>query len=173
MTVIPELVYPGVRKLILYSVYRFWRRFGGDVDELKSEAMELFMEAIGDWTEGSGYPVKAFVRRRVWWGLMDSLEKRCQERRLFKPVPDFHWDLHPSREFEQFDLDSFMDVLSFDARTVAAIALQPPRAVTQLCKKQGSYSPPSMRQAMRSYLMNKGWSKARIDAAFAEVKEAL
>jgi len=169
--VIPCLAYWGVQGIIRSLARKFVNRFGGVWEEVLSDATSVYMESAADWDETrTTCNFETFVRHRVWWGLLDILKLRIREHKRLLPLDD----VHAAKELsEPFDLVNYLEALSADGKHLAMMVLETPAVVTKLMKRRGSYSPSSMRLALKEHLTSLGWSSARIFRAFKEVRESL
>ena len=147
--------YETVRRLIRRVVQSFHSRHGGDRQELESQAGELFLYAYRTHRLRKGRFTKrlAYV---IYNGLLDRHRKAAKER-LNVEGGDLNDRPGPSR----FSLRRFLNELSDDARTVAALVLE------------GVTEPVRDTWDVLWYLIGMGWTARRAARGINEVKGAL
>lgn len=166
-----------VRDLIFYQVHKFIRSYGGDFDDLFGDAQELFVIGHNQYLSGAtatGMPLKfdyaTTIRFEVWYGLFDKMRVNLTHKRIVPCVPLEDYDIPVSQC--EFDTEEFIDGLSKDARTVADLVLNPPEDIFDVILEKGG-TPRNYRSTIRAHLKANGWSSARVDAAFDEIKTVL
>lgn len=164
------------KEILERDVALHYRRYGGDLEELRSEANMQFVEAYvryepsrGDFLTWCSFRVKKelyerFVRRPT----------QKANRKLHQQNHDM--DLH-AEEDRDFWLMEFLDSLSPDAVVVAKLFLEGVpldirlHAMERAGKK--NYTSRTLLCATREYLHDLGWSKRHANHVFDEIRSAL
>lgn len=151
-----ETAYREHRGTVDRTIATFRRRFGGDPDELLSEAIQHFIKAVQTWDPEKG-KLKARITYCVFNGLLDSLRSR-------RNIPlhyslDFLKDM-PSQP--RFDPERFCWELSEDEAFVVRAAL-----------RTGARNRVHKRHNLINNLMDLGWRQQRVLDVLAQVKENL
>ena len=161
--------YSDVERMIGMLVDRCQSRFGGDRDELLSEANIAFMRAYKMFD-----PKKArfttYLYHKVWGTLRRHCNTRISRQKRIGGVVQINEDLTPTAR--EFNLHEFSKLLTEDAMFVAQIALETPNDLKQvlLTKK---LKRPSWIRTLRRHLLDMGWTMGRIKESFAEIKSIL
>lgn len=150
--------------LVIGTACKFYRDFGGDLLEITADARYLFVTACQTYEEAA--PLGYWIRRRVWWGLIDE---RRQKLRRGK-----HEQSSGSLP-EQWYKDDFdhgrWNVLSEDAKEVVETALQPPPDV--LCLRPERSCKDVSRHMIERFYLDCGWTRKRVRKAFKEVEQLI
>lgn len=168
--------YDDVKRLIYQTVHRFYKRYGGDLQELQAQANLIFLESYE-----SHDPEKAqfstWLVFTLWKRLQGNLRRDLRHRELAPTVALGNITM-PDRT--HFDLDQFMDELSEDARTVASLVLDLPMDIrlsleTRKQRKGWDRQTPceNIKGALVEFLWDLGWTTQRIGESFREIGLAL
>lgn len=156
-------------------VSRFVGCYGGDYEDLRSEADLAFMKAW-DTHDYSIRSFEAWLKLKVWRSLQENMRVRLARHNR---LPRVHLDLD-ARAAEvspaPFNLGEFLEQhadLDADAKLVVGLVVNPPIPVRLATRERGEESVVNIRAAVKEYLRDDGWSKARIDASFTAVMETL
>lgn len=153
-----------VERLLYGLPQKFHRSFGGDPDELLSEAQWKFLEACQTWEEGRGTRFSTWVHTCVWRHLIDVTRRnaarhsRHEERNVDVPTPR-----------------STLNDLSDQAWDVLLVLLDMPQWAVEVRRKRrrGTRSIDSLRRRVRDALVERGWTAGEIDHTFNEIAEVL
>lgn len=149
--------YEDVRLLIYSTIHRFIRSYGGDFEDLLSDANEFYMLAYRTWDRNKG-PFPSWVRFQVWTELLERVRRNTSKNNR---LPRLYADITTMEHKRRFSLEDFTFDLSADAAEVVKwITLNPPKGPSKLC-------------IVRKHLNQQGWSGERIDEVFEEITEAL
>ena len=164
-------VYEDVRKLLYKVVHHFQSRFGGDFDELMSQANLHYQKAFVSYDPAMGRFSKR-VAYNVWYGLLDTARVRMRrdnnasvsscEQEVLNEVPEGI----PGR------VEGIVREVSEDARIIIQTVLGwQDRSVWHgiVRRKQAR----NVRKALVEFLIDLGWSGDRIMQCMCEIKEAL
>jgi hypothetical protein len=169
------VTFEDVERLIYQAVHDFRRRYGGDVEDLKSQAYLLFMKAYERYDRRKG-SFSTWCYEVVYLGLLQDLRRQLHRRsrvRVVNADVDRLARKRPARQ-ASFDLRDFLDGLSDDARLVVKTVTGTSREYRSYLQMRGDeLSTFFMRNALRDLLKDHGWDGARIRTAFTEVADAL
>lgn len=167
--------YERVKDLIYHQVLKFYRRYGGDWNELVGQANLAFVEGHHQYTRGyhaSGrrldHSYATEIRRCVWFDMFDMMRARisCRAR-----AATCYLEHEPEDTLGQ-DVFTLVDDLSDDGRYVASLVISPPSTIEIVAMEKGG-TPRNFRSTVREHLEKEGWGATRIRKAFDEIKEAL
>lgn len=153
--------YLDSQSLIHRIVKTHVRRHGGDAEEAESESLVLFVNAYHEYDVSRGVPWETWLRMQIGRKLLTS---RGKEVRREKILPRVEYDLEEREEQTGFDLDLFCEPLSKDAELVV-------RLVFKLYTPK--LDPKQIKRLLEEQSQKLGWSKARTNRAFTEVKKQL
>lgn len=168
--------YCEVENLIKWTVTKFMQTKGGDFDDLMEKANYYFVEAYKRYDGRT--KLSYYIRYRVWYGLLDEHCIAARKARVSKIV-----ELEPNRDERRslegiserlscFNLMSFLEELSEDARLCAKLVLDTPTGLAKCIREYGG-RPKHYRSVIREYLVELGWPTTRVTKAFKEVGELL
>ena len=160
--------YQSVRPLLYQLCRRFHARHGGEWDELVSEANECFTVAWHSYQPAKG-KLTTWVHWKVWHGLLEGHRSRAKQhsRRI-----DLDMARLPSRK--RFDLHELVQEVSDDAAAVIELTVGTPMELLLECRcLQRKPKASSVRAALVDFLLDTGWSAARILETFREIREVL
>ncbi len=173
--------YPRVERLIQKICRKFHWRYGGDWDEIMSEANWAYVRAVKQWNPERS-KLGTWVQTKVQFHLLQLREDRCKRLAREKTIlnnpcwvePSMTRTLHDEGNKterhelipapESFDIRAFLRLLSYDARCVVRQALSP-----KLSLIQSQYR----RDHLAQLLVDLGWAIERIINTFQEIQEAL
>lgn len=172
--------YELVSNLIFDQVHKFFRRFGGDFDELVGEANLAFVTGHRQYIDGvrpNGeqitHPFAVEIRRWVWFELFDAMRSRLRRENNAKMLSMESMELDvPAKNSTKFKVKEWVAGLGEDAQYAVELVLYPPEEVETTAEARGG-TPRNYRSTVRAYLTAEGWKPARINKAFDEIKEAL
>ncbi len=153
-----EETYSEVAKLVHQTAYRFWRRYGGDIHEIISEAHEHYLAAYT--THSPRFSFSAWVAFRVFKCLLET--RRLQARRAARMGSKVELEtVAVSKQPANFNLDEFCSALSCDAQEVVSIITKD--TPTELASTKIT------KGKLTNYLRDRGWSFKRINKAFEQI----
>ena len=173
-----EECYEAVRDLINYTVYRFWRRHGGHLPDLRADADTAWLKGDTACREGRNNAKKyrAEIRNWVWFELFDEYRTKTQHRRQEKTVIENDEYIEQKQETTyNFNMVDYLDELHPDARIVVQLIFgvdQHGRDIAAVAAAKGD-SPRNYRSTLRAHLAGQGWDSARINGAFDAVVAGL
>lgn len=153
-------------------------------EELFAEASgRLFMRAAETYRVGRGAEFGTWLWHVVRNGLGDHVRRADPVREAVHGVPP---GADPDKALERvagadcpvpgarLRWREWLAGLGAEARAVAGLALNAPEELAAALGVTGGESPHRLRRALRRYLQERrGWGRARVDAAWAEVAAAL
>jgi hypothetical protein len=151
--------YAGLRDFIYHTCHKFQSKYGGDFEELVSEANEYYMDARRSYD-----PKKAklitWVGFRIYKGLLET-RRRWAYRNNRVAMGQL---AHDPVQQERFRLDRLIKEVSQDAQKVLRIVLGNDPPIRKAIP---------FRSALVEFLRGLGWAGERIIETFLEIKEAL
>ena len=159
--------YKDVEKLIYSTVWQVVRRYGGHFDDLLSEANQVFLEAYESFDGSSSFT--NWLRFNVWWRLVDVQRSTHRERSRYVPVEDV--DI-AERTRSDWRMQDMIEELTEDAALVVKLVVETPAELEQVYRAKGGEAR-NLRSSIRQYLIEMGWTAARIAESFVEVRRAL
>lgn len=157
-----EQAYEKLKGLIYRLVHNFHRQFGGDFDEMVSEANWIFLKAVRDYDPNRGAQLITYVYTKVYWGLRDTLKKRDGYLGGDHHFRKKHLTMDRLSISDRTSIGERLNRLSEEAAAVVNIALF----------IRGS-SPTAKRRHLIEILREYGWAAEEILDCFNEIKEAL
>lgn len=160
--------YRDMRRLLYYLCHRFKLKYGGDFEELLSEAHEHYVTAYATFD-----PKKGEFQKRisffVWARLLETKRKQAVQVRRYphEQNPDL---CQVGERRRHFNPRRFANELSQDAGEVVRLALFPPLDILVSASEK---RPKKTAKVIMEYLKDIGWSLERIRESFAEIREAL
>ena len=167
-----ETSFADVEKLIQKLVTRFREAYGIPSDEAWSAAGLGYCQAFHTFDRAKGFAFSTWVQWKVEMRLTDLMRDRAAEavRARLTAANDLDGLAKLSPEFDVFALYSR---LSKDGVKAASLALSPPLPLKLMVRSARAKGDAAVRQAVVRYLRERGWSIARIEVAFANVRRAL
>ena len=148
----------------------FWRRYGGDWEELQQEACYHYARARNEYDPARSADVEQFVLCTVWGGLLDTKIVQARRARLL-PRTKLPSAL-PARRTDQLTL--LRRELGEDAAEVLALLQDPPAEMRRTVhQRDPRWGPAAVRAGLVDYLKSRGWCALRIAECFGEIEEAL
>lgn len=177
--------YEEVKRLIYHTVWSVVRQYGGDFDELMSEANVAFLDAYESFDGSSSF--SSWLRLNVWGKCVDAVRNRLDEQRRYKRVKDdtrsgipvqFTADSDglaegiPDRSCSGWKIGGMFEELTEDAALVVKLTLETPAELEAVVRAKGG-QPRNLRSSIRNYLAEMGWTACRIAESFNEVRRVL
>lgn len=166
-----EVTYQETQKLIQSVVHSLHREFGGDLEEMLSEANVFWMTAYNTFD-----PKLACFS--TW--LTIQLRRRFQSERRAKAIRharlkqvDYPLQLVKDESMPSFDMEEFCAVLSDDAKSIIRLVFDPPPDIHWEMVVRGRNTPTGFRTILKEFLRLKGWTLIRILCAYQEIRKAL
>ncbi len=159
--------YIDLEGMIYAAVYRFTRRYRVEFDEALAIANLAFCQSF------EGYDRKrASFRTRVYqkiWSTLLEWHRTMMRRHILGKVVDVDLERIHTPDDNIWDL---VEELSSDAQSVARAVLDSPREIVHDILVNGD-SPRAVRNALRDFFEDCGWSTSRLAAASEELSKAL
>lgn len=162
-----EETYLEVKPVILAAVRDIYKRFGGNFDDILSDANTAFLEAYESW-EPEKSSFTSWLRLRIFSTTVNNLRHSCRDHARYEHVDDSQL----TRPTGSFDPKSLLEELTEDARIVVQLTLETPAELEAVVRAKGG-QPRNLRSSLRSYLAEMGWTACRIAESFNEVRRVL
>ena len=160
--------YEECRKLIYSTVWSVIRQYGGDFDDLMSEANVAFLDAYESFDGSSAFT--SWVYSTVWYRCVDFVGSRLENQRRFQSVEDD--TTIPDRRRSSWRINDMLEELGEDARLVVKLTIETPAELARIADVKGGQAR-NLRSSLRQYLADMGWTAVRIAESFCEVQRAL
>ena len=168
--------YDDVERLILSTCHRFQRRFGGDFDDLASEANFAFLRAYETFDESKGFEFSTYLVTVIWNRLTDLSYYEDRRKGIRGMSIDCENEegnrysgLIEDKSVAKFAREEFYEHLSADAQMVARLTLDSPKEIADIAMAKGNEDR-NWRSTIRNYLYDLGWSAGRIAESFNEIR---
>lgn len=159
--------YDECKTLIYSTVWKVVRTYGGDFDELMSEANAAFLDAYRTFDGSSAFT--SWLRQRVWYSCVSFVRDRLDERSRYEPAEDVQI---ADRNRSSWSIQQMAEDLGEDALLVVKLVVETPTDLERVYQAKGA-QPRNLRSSIRQYLAEAGWTAARIAESFNEVRRAL
>ena len=163
--------YIDMKGFISGTAYRFWIIYGGDLDDLKSQANLIFINAVDDFDSSKGTKLSTWIVYKIQKRLLDYM------RNGYLPTHtsiDELFDEIESKPNENFSVMELLDELEQDAHIVLQLFLDTPREVILNIFEDKNFrldhTGGKVRNRLRNRLRQMGWTIKRIRKAFEEIK---
>jgi DNA-directed RNA polymerase specialized sigma subunit len=187
--------YKDMRGLVSETAFKFWKVYGGDLDDLKGQANLIFIHAVDDYDSSKGAKLSTWVAYRIKKRLLDYMRSiyepthqsldalkseygvdnthfLCEDFRFIDGDLDFA--ISKLRPNENFSVMELLDEMERDAHIVLQLFLSTPKEVIESILNDKNFRLDHTRGHMRNRLHNRlrqmGWTIRRIREAFAEIK---
>ncbi len=161
--------YKEMELLVYDTVHKFRRRYGGDFEELNSEANLIFMKACSTYNPEKGQfsTWLVFLLRN---GLIDNLKKRIKDSQhvTYGDIDEHRQDGSHQNHF----LINLKDQLKEESKDVLSLILDMPKDLEAMTLLRGGH-PSNLRSSLRDYLLEYGWTVNQIKNSFLDIKKAL
>jgi RNA polymerase sigma factor (sigma-70 family) len=188
-----EETYNECLDLIRSVVWKVIRQYGGDFDELMSEANAAFLDAYRTFDGSSAFT--SWLHTRVWYSCVSFVRDRLEEQSRYKwreaeratvdgisikSIGDASLadeSIHngvenvPDRR-STWRVSDLLEELGEDARMVVSLTLETPTELARIAEQKGG-QPRNLRSSLRQHLAEMGWTAVRIAESFSEVRRAL
>ncbi len=158
------LTYEHMEERLTYLLLRFRQRYGGDLEELRSEAYVHLVRAWQSYREGIGSRTY-WLCQQVWRGLQNTQRKQAR-RSACVCMQSLPRD-HPQQQ--RFCMQSLLSEVSDDARAILSLTIGP--HLDRLIHRKASTD--NQRRALVKFLLQTGWTAKQIASTFQEIREAL
>ncbi len=162
--------YVDVEQLIWHTVHRFYKRHGGDLEELFSRANVIYMDALEKHNLKRA-KFTTYLVRKILWGLTKQKQEESIHAEAVSIVKGDALKAVPALRMLKFDVDKFVKELSVDAATVARLTLETPgELLAMMGMKKGLMR---ARSKVIDYFCGLGWDIERVADSFQEIGEVL
>ena len=174
-------IYGDYEKLVYHTVHGFVRKYGGDTEEMISEANLIFLNAVDKFDHERGTKFSTYLVRSIHNRLYNVRKAELAHARRYNSE---NGDLPMAATIPARPDSGFYGLhdLTEDAKTVLGLIIDTPAeilaAVSPLPELSGGRLPYKAkinrwRTALRGYLLWRDWAAERIDESFGEIEGAL
>lgn len=166
-----ERTYKKVELLVYKTAALYWRRHGGDLDELTAEGNLAFCQAVRTYDPARG-KFSTWLVEKIHHHYLRLYEKSKTTIKTVGLAFDPSRPGHKSTK--RVDWEDYLSKLSGDAREYVAACIDSPPAVIRALHRKGLPTPCRVRKVVRKYLrLCRGWGKKRVHKAFHEARAKL
>lgn len=159
--------YVEVERMIGMLVDMFRRQYGGDRDEILSDANLAFVRAYHLY-DANIAKFSTYLWHKVWLSLKRERAFRIKKGSKTVNVENF---AKTTTIQKAFNFSDFMKHLTKDACIVTQMALETPNDLKQIVLFKNNS--PNWRETIRKHLLSIGWTIERVRESFAEIKAIL
>jgi len=163
-----EETYLEVKPVILAACRDICNRFGGNFDDVLSDANSAFLEAYESWEPGQS-SFTSWLRHRIFSTAVNNLRHQCREQGRREHVEES--DI-PDYNRSTWNVRQVLEELTEDAALVVKLTLETPAELEAIAQAKGG-QPRNLRSSLRQYLAEMGWTAYRIAESFNEVRRVL
>lgn len=171
--------YQDMQKLIYANAWDFWRIHGGDIDDLISQSMLIFIEAC-DTHNSDRAQLSTWISFKIKKGLLSYLRKR---NKLHVQIDVRFFDMFSFEKNNKayrvdnryFSVTELIDEMGQDAHLILQLFFEIPKDVMVQIRNSHSnvcHVQAALRNRLYNRLRQLGWTKKRIKKAFDEIKNA-
>jgi hypothetical protein len=174
------VTYYDLEDMINKIVWRFYKIYGGEFDDWKSEAHLIFMKAYNSHNNSQSNFI-TWLYIRLYAGLKDYY-KNFISKSLPSAICRDGFDIlsvQSSVMHPFFTMIDLMDELKYDAKTLVELIIDMPEDLRQedlkICESKyyrGNYAK-HMKIWLKNYLRKVGWTHRRITETFIEIGEVI
>lgn len=150
--------------LVIGTAYKFFRRYGGDLEEIKADAMSHFVDAAISYEE-SNSPQRYWIRSKVWLCLLEDRERRARRHKHETAARRRDDGYRPRSNAD------WQDELGPDAREVVDAVINPPPDVQ--CMLADDRRKLKSKEVLARFFRQCGWRNKRIRKAFLGIEKAI
>jgi hypothetical protein len=165
-----EADYSAFKDLIYYLANKFFRSYGGEFDEIESEANYAFVLACQSHDPNRG-SLSTWAHSCIWGRLRSARYLKIRESQR---LVDYKDEIHsPEQGAVSYFMMDLRNIVSENAREVVDLVLDMPEDVAQMSIERGR-GPSTVRRSLYKYLTKQvGWSERQVRGTFDEIREAL
>lgn len=170
--------YEVVQRLIYKQVHIHQKTYGGDIDELISEANAVYMKAVASYRESQA-KFSTWLVNMVRFNLYDKFVRRRLQAHKRHPqisIEDVENPQSLSTKESDFKMVDFLDGLSVDARACVRIIFSHSMDIqfNLACQnRRGIVTKTQIKLAISELLTDYGWTQTEIHNTFTEIQNAL
>jgi len=163
--------YYDTENLINKIVWKFYQKYGGDIEEWKAIANLSFVSTYKKYNKSkASFPT--WLYHCIWYSLLEELQiQNKQIPQNILSIEDNHTIkkiIIEDKKNHSFSALEFLDGLHEDAKTIIKLIWNPTDKLKKAKIKPGPH-PCHMRKTLFDYLQTIGWSKSQIKKAFEEI----
>jgi hypothetical protein len=160
--------YSEHENLIWEVVWRFWRKFGGDIEEIRANANLFFVEAYNMY-DGTA-SLSTWLHRKIYHQLRRQIWYKYNRIVPMESIEDYEPNL-PYHAHNPLHWAYTLEGVSEDVRTIMGMVFHP-GGLTDEDLREG-FRAVKTRMDIKRHLKDVGWTARRINESIAEIKELL
>lgn len=171
--------YEDMQNLVYKTAWNFYRKYGGDIEDLIGQANLIFIHAVDHYDENKGTEFTTWLVNDINYWL--RIYMRDERRQIYLPLSsvldneDINFDIPVQDDFSVLEL---LDEIEKDAHTIIQLFLDTPKdAIEEYMYrakgKKGRHFEGFMKRRLKNRLRQMGWTITRIKEAFNEIKEVI
>lgn len=158
--------------LIVDAAWKFWRTYGGDIDDLIAQSNLIFIDAFDTYDSSKGAKLTTWVTLKVKYGLLSYMRGGNVYGTTHVSIDDDFADTYPESN-KNFSVMEMLDDLEQDARIVLQLFLETPREILSSIlnnSKRVDSTQAAIRNRLQNRLRQMEWTTCRIKTAFEQIK---
>lgn len=158
----PQAVFPEVERLLQHLARQATVNWPSLFQDALSEAHWSFMRACGQFDSRRGARLSTWIAFRVSMDLRRWRMRLAQEASILTSIPEDYDP--PAKEKSSFPFD-LIENLSEDAQEILSLILETPGELAE------EMTGKDLLQAIRRYLMRRGWNAWRFERHRKEIRQ--
>ena len=159
--------YNDVESLIFKLCHKYSKQYGGSIDDLYSEACELFTEAYYRFDNSKGVQFSTYIYRTIWLGL----RTHSKHKNEFATLEDVEAYFIESNQ-TSIDFAELKKTLPRDARKLLMICTETPAVLMKEIRLHG-YTDRAWKKTILQFVEQLGWTSDRAYTAYLDIRKAM
>lgn len=158
-----------VEPMLKWASHNFIKKYGGDYDDMFSEAQWFFLKAANTYDPNKGTKFSTWVWNNVRSGFTDFLRKRSRRPQVALVADPV------SPHSEPFPLWELLEGISDGAKEIVSLFYNPPSDVSFDVNERtkGKLEHEKWDVAITEFLKDTGWSAYEIVKSYDEIRKVL
>ena len=177
--------YEDMQNLIFETAWKYWRRNGGDIEDLVGQANLSFIRAVDSYDESKSelttwivvcinQDLRNYMVREYRQTHISIIDEKIKHSHLSVSNEGEHLDIQDS--YNSISVMELLDEMEKDAHIILQLFLETPKEVIMNVLEEGrhmNHLQGYMRRRLRNRLRQMGWTIERIKKSFNEIKAAI
>ncbi len=163
--------YKDVEDLIRKICWNFKKVYGGNFDDLFSEANIIFIKAFDSYNDNKG-KFSTWINTKVVYGLTETIRQKNKEDELLE-----QYLINNQIKTESlFKYDFFFEIveaIQIDAKEILDIILDPPKELQKQIDQRKNYKYPTINMLKKYAIHKLGWTARRVEESFQEIRSII